>query len=774
MYTDVHAGDRRPAGWGDKIWSLGLLIFSLFIALWLVSLIGPVHDQAPLVFSLSWVPSLGVDLAFLIDGLSLLFALLVSGVGFFVSLYAAFYLRGHPLLKRFFLYLLLFMLGMLGLVLAGNLITLFVFWEVTTVASYLLIGFNHESASARRSALQALLITALGGLALLAGLILLGSVAGTYDLVQVLSSRGQVQGHALYTPILILVLIGAFTKSAQLPLHFWLPNAMAAPTPVSAYLHSATMVKAGIYLLARLHPVLGGSGLWLWILTLVGAATAVVAAILALRQTDLKLSLAYTTVVALGTLTMFLGSDASVAIAAAITFVLVHSLYKAALFMVVGIIDHQTGTRDLHALGGLIRRLPITFGIALAAGLSMAGFPPFLGFIGKELKYEGALAIAEEPLLVAIAAVFANALMVAVSATVALRPFLGKLPPTLASSREASAGLWLSPLVLALLGFTFGVAPGLVADTLVQPAVTAILGRPEVVKLKLWHGVNVPLMMSIATLLLGVLTFLMQRRIRDGLNRAARWLPSRMDRQWDRGLALFKRAAALHTRYLQHGLLQGYMAVVFIAVVATLFWAVFWGESRAGGFEMQFNWARLTLKEWAAMALVLSGSLVAIGCRAPLTAICSLGGMGVGVALIYLFFGAPDVAITQLLVETLFLVLVAMTLNRLPHSMAVRGTRPRYLHALIAVLVGAAVSLVLLAVIQQPLVSPTREYYELASVPEAFGRNIVNVILVDFRALDTFGEVVVVLVAALGAAALLRRHPGNGIPGYRDQGGPEE
>ncbi|WP_066961048.1 hydrogen gas-evolving membrane-bound hydrogenase subunit E [Microbulbifer sp. Q7] len=752
MYTDVHAGDQRPSGWGDTLWSLALLLFSLAVALWLVSLIGAVRAEAPLVFAVRWVPSLGVDFAFLVDGLSLLFALLVSGVGFFVSLYATFYLRSHPLLKRFFLYLLLFMIGMLGLVLAGNLITLFVFWEVTTVASYLLIGFNHESATARRSALQALLITALGGLALLAGLILLGSAAGTYDLAEVLSARDLVQGHALYVPILVLVLIGAFTKSAQMPLHFWLPNAMAAPTPVSAYLHSATMVKAGIYLLARLHPVLGGTGPWMWILTVVGAVTAIVAAILALRQTDLKLALAYTTVVALGTLTMFLGSDASVAIAAAITFVLVHSLYKAALFMVVGMIDHQTGTRELHALGGLFRRMPVTFGIALAAGLSMAGFPPFLGFIGKELKYEGALAITEGPMLVAFAAVFANALIVAVSATVVLRPFCGRLPPNLSTTREASPGLWVPALVLALLGFAFGVAPALVADSLVQPAVTAILGRPEVVKLKLWHGVNLPLMMSVATLLLGLAVYLLQDRLRARLHRLARRLPARMDVQWDRGLAGFKHAAAAQTRWLQHGVLKHYMAVVFTTVALGLGWALL----HTGGFDTSFNWERLTLKEWAAMALVLTGALVAMGSRAPLTAICSLGGMGVGVALIYLFFGAPDVAITQLLVETLFLVLVAMTLHRLPHSMAVRGTRPRYRDALIALLVGTSVSFVLLAVIQQPLVSPTKEYFELAAVPEAFGRNIVNVILVDFRALDTFGEVVVVLVAAVGAAALLR------------------
>ena len=728
-----------------------VLAVPVAITVWLLTLLGPVRDQGALRFGIEWVPSLGVALDFLVDGLSLLFALLVGGIGIFVAIYAGGYLRGHPLLRRFYLYLLLFMLGMLGLVLAGNLITLFVFWEITTLASYLLIGFDHASASARRAALQALLVTALGGLALLAGLLLLGMAAGSFDLAEVLAQGERVRHDALYTPIFILIIAGAFAKSAQVPLHFWLPNAMAAPTPVSAYLHSATMVKAGIYLIARLHPVLAPTGLWMWTLTLVGAATAVMAAVMALRQTDLKLALAYTTLVALGTLTMFLGSDNTVAVAAAITFILVHSFYKAALFMVVGIVDHQAGTRDLHALGGLAGRLPITFVAALAAGLSMAGFPPFLGFIGKELKYEGALAIASEPLLVAGAAVFANALMVAVAATVVLKPFIGSRPAALATTREAPASLWLGPLLLAALGLTFGLAPGLLADTLVQPAVTAILGRPETVKLKLWHGVNVPLLLSVLTLALGIAVFVWQRRMRDLLSRAARWLPLSADRLWDGALAALRRGAYLHTRWLQHGVLQGYLLVVFAAVAASLLWVLL----RGGGLPVPLAWPHLTVKEWAALALVLAGTLAAAGCRAPLTAICSLGAMGVGIALIYLFFGAPDVAITQLLVETLFLVLVAMTLHRLPLADEVRAPRVRVGHALLAAAVGIAVTLAMLLVLQQPFDSPTQSYFERAAVPEAFGRNIVNVILVDFRALDTFGEVVVVLIAAVGAAALL-------------------
>ncbi|KUJ83458.1 Na(+)/H(+) antiporter subunit A [Microbulbifer flavimaris] len=704
-----------------------------------------------LTFGWAWVPSLGISANFFVDGLSSLFALLISGIGVFVAIYAGSYLSGHPHLRRFYLYLLLFMIGMLGLVMAADLITLFVFWELTTISSYLLIGFNHSNSAARRSALQALLITALGGLCLLAGLILLGITADTFDLREILTLGEQVRASTLYVPILILVLLGAFTKSAQLPFHFWLPNAMAAPTPVSAYLHSATMVKAGIYLLARLHPVLAYTEAWQWTLTLVGAATAVVAAVLALRQTDLKLKLAYTTVVALGTVTMFLGAEASVAIAAAVTFILVHSFYKAALFMLVGIIDHRTGTRELDQLGGLRSAMPITCFVAAAAALSMAGFPPFLGFIGKELKYEGALAIASEPLLVAGAAVFANALMVAVAGTVVLKPFFGQRRPADIPVTEAPPGLWLGPLVLSGLGLAFGVATPLVADTLIQPAVTAILGRPEVVKMKLWHGINLPLILSLLTFTLGILVYLAQRPIRAALAAFFSRLPLSGDRAWDRLLEGLKTLAAVQTNLLQHGVMRRYLTVIFATVAAALGFVLL----RAGEIPLDIDWPQLTIKEWAALALTLAGALVAATARAPLAAICALGALGVGLALIYLFFGAPDVAITQLLVETLFLVLVATTLHRLPVFSGAHNPRFRPLDALLALFVGALVTVSILAVMQTPFDATTSEYFERTAVPEAYGRNIVNVILVDFRALDTFGEIVVVFTAAIAAATLI-------------------
>ena len=387
---------------------------------------------------LDWVPSLDVAFAFRIDGLSMLFALLISGIGALVVPYAASYLAGHRSLARLQWTLLAFMLAMLGLVTADDVVLLFVFWELTTITSFLLVGFDHENPAARRAALQALVITGAGGLAMLAGLVILGEIAGTYRLSEILASDVDFTAHAMYPVVLALVLLGAFTKSAQFPFHFWLPGAMAAPTPVSAYLHSATMVKAGIYLLARMQPALGGTEAWFAVLTSVGAITAVWSSMMALRQTDAKLMLAWTTVMALGTLTLFLGSSERIAVLAAMTFLLVHALYKCALFLVIGNVDHGTGTREIARLGGLARALPVTAVAAFAAAFSMAGFPPFLGFIGKELKYEGALAIADEPWPFAGASLLANSMMVAVALIIVVRIFVrGRTTTDVTPSRGA-------------------------------------------------------------------------------------------------------------------------------------------------------------------------------------------------------------------------------------------------------------------------------------------------------------------------------------------------
>ncbi|MEM7423159.1 MAG: putative monovalent cation/H+ antiporter subunit A [Pseudomonadota bacterium] len=702
--------------------------------------------------SYPWVPSLSIELSFYIDGLGLIFALPISAIGVLIMLYSGGYLAGHPHLGRFYIYMLLFMVGMLGLVLADNLITLFVFWEITTVTSYLLIGFDSDSAKARRNALQALLVTGAGGLALLAGLIILGLSVGSFELSEIRATGNLVRDHAYYMPILILVLIGAFTKSAQVPFHFWLPNAMAAPTPVSAYLHSATMVKAGIYLLARMNPILGATDVWIWTLTILGAVTAVVASVLALRQTDLKLALAYTTLMALGTLTMFLGSDDTVAIAAAMTFFLVHSSYKASLFLVVGIIDHGTGTRDVALLRGLAKSMPVVAVAAALASLSMAGFPPFLGFISKELKYEGALAIATEPMFVVGATVLANALMVAVAGIVGLRPFFGTPLETPKAPHAPPFRLWIGPLLLAALGLTFGITPALIADNFVQPAVTSILGRPESVKLLLWHGVNVPLMLSIVTFLLGLAIFFYHQKLRAALARMGAALPTTADGIWDAIVAGTVAMARLQTRVLQSGSLRRYLFVIFTAFILLVGIPLFATDALRFPSAMP----ELLIKEWIVVVLISAGACMAVVAYSRLAIICALGVVGVGVALIFLMFGAPDVAITQLLVETLVVILVALVLLHLPRLGRAAANRLRPFDAIISIAVGAVVALVLLSVVDGPIDRSISTYFEENSVPAAFGRNIVNVILVDFRALDTFGEIGVVAVAAIAAYALIR------------------
>ena len=458
-----------PAGWISVF-----LPTVLFI--WFCQFLLPVASGETVQMGINWVPSLDISLGLLIDGLSLTFALLITGIGTLVTLYSIAYLGRHPEYPRFVLYLMLFMIGMLGLTLADNLIALFVFWEVTTVSSYLLIGFSSDSAKSRRSALQALLVTATGGLALLAGLILLGFAAGTFSLPEILAMGDAIKEHQLYVPILILVLAGAFTKSAQFPFHFWLPNAMAAPTPVSAYLHSATMVKAGVYLMARMNPSLGGTDLWFWALIIAGGFTTVFASVLAIRQTDIKQVLAYTTLMALGALTLFLGVGTSDAIKAAMLFLVVHSLYKAALFLMIGIVDHETGTREVAQLRGLGRKMPITFFAGALGAISMAGIPPFVGFIGKEFLYKAGLG-ADTASLWITGTIFAASVLMFVAAGIAVaRPFLGKLPEKLSDTHEGPILMWIGPLLLGGLSLGFGLYAEIPETWLVAPATWAVYG----------------------------------------------------------------------------------------------------------------------------------------------------------------------------------------------------------------------------------------------------------------------------------------------------------
>ncbi len=749
--------EQHPSSWAFML----ALITAVGLTLGFALQIPVIASGESVGISYSWVPSLGVDLAFRLDGLSLLFALLISGIGVLVVLYAAAYLKDHRDQGRLQILLVAFMLSMLGLVTADNVVLLFVFWELTTVTSFLLVGFDHENARARRSALQALLVTGAGGLALLVGLILLAETTGSYRLSAILAMGPELVADPLYHPILALILIGAFTKSAQFPFHFWLPNAMAAPTPVSAYLHSATMVKAGIYLMARLQPALGGTDAWFYALTIVGAVTALWASLMALRQTDLKLMLAWTTVMALGTLTMFLGSDVRIAVLAAMTFLIVHAFYKCAMFLVIGNVDHGAGTRDIDRLGGLAGAMPITALIATAAGLSMAGFPPFLGFIGKELKYEGALAIAEEPFLIAGAAVAANAMMVAVAMAIVIRVFLRHRPKDAEAlprtPHEASGMMCLGPLLLAGAGLVTGIFPELISKTVIEPAITGVLRAPTTVKLSLWHGINLPLMLSTVTMAIGALLFWQASRVRAVVNTTVKALPLTGDQAFDACMNGVQRLATAITGRLQTGALGHYLTVVFAVIVV------------GGGAALIEAGVPLALDQatpvpplaWVVAAIMAAATGVVVISISRLLAICALGLVGIGVALIFLMFGAIDVAITQLMVETLFVVLIAMVLLRLPGfaGNAHPGRLGTLRDAVIAIGAGLVVGLVTIGVALTPLDLEITRFFEEASYPEAYGRNIVNVILVEFRALDTLGEIAVVATAALAVIALLKVRP---------------
>jgi len=735
------------------------LILTIFFA----SLIPDIAHNHTLRWAIPWVPSLGINLSFFVDGFSLLFALLISGIGTIIMVYSTVYMEHYTQTVRFFIVLNLFMLAMLGIVLGDNMITLFVAWELTTVTSYLLIGFTHEYKSSRDAALQALLVTGIGGLCMLAGLILLGLAAGSFELSEIRAGAVDVREHAFYLPILILILLGTFTKSAQFPFHFWLPNAMAAPTPVSAYLHSATMVKAGVYLMARLYPTLGGTDAWMWTLVIVGGITAVMSSIWSLRMTDLKQVLAYTTVMGLGTLTLFLGAGGDMAIAGAVIFLLVHCLYKATLFLVVGAIDHAVHTRERDQLSGLGGKMPITFMTALGAGLSMAGIPLFIGFLGKETMYEGALHAGIAPGLILAFAVAANALMIAAAGIVAMKPFIGPERKWKHAPHDPPVAMWSGPFVLAALGFVLGIVPGLAAHSLIEPAVSAVAGRPVHLHLALWHGLTWPLALSVLTFALGVACYYFRETMRAWLTRIQERLFVTSEGTYDLALAGLRGLAARQTIILQHGRLRLYLLTIFCTLIGLIGFAFLHGDVVPKPIPLGQTppWA------WPAGLLIIAGSTATILTDSRLTAICALGGVGIGTAILFVSHGAVDVALTQLLVDILFIVLLAVALLKLPpfevRQRMVTGATVG--NAVVAVGVGGLMTLILMTIVGDPLDLRITEYFEANSLVAAHGRNIVNVILVDFRALDTMGEIAVVALAGLSAYALIKLRPRSHPPG---------
>jgi len=718
-----------------------------------VSRAGTVIGGEPIRQVQPWIPALGVDLSFSLDGLSLIFAVLICGIGALVVVYAGSYLAGDPLAGRFQAYLLAFMASMLGLVLADDLIVLFVFWELTSFTSYLLIGYEHRKEKARKAALQALLVTGGGGLALLAGFVLLGQAGGSMQL-SVLCGRAElIQAHALYPAVLALVLVGAFTKSAQFPFHFWLPNAMAAPTPASAYLHSSTMVKAGIYLLARTSPVLGGDPRWTTALTLVGGTTLVVTCWLALHQTQLKRLLAYSTAGMLGAMTLLIGIGTPESTVAAMVVLIAHALYKGALFLVAGTITHVTGESDVRRLGGLGRVMPL---VAVAAGLaaaSMAGLPPLLGFVAKEELIAAALPAGP---VVSTVVVTGAMVFVAVAIAVGWRPFVGARAAAGRHDLHApELALWLGPTVLAIGGLLAGVFSASVLAAPIAAAAAAILGRPTEADLGLWHGPNLVVALSAVAILGGVvLDRVRQRFVERGDGWFGRFGP---DAAYEALLVGLNTVARGHTRLLQSGYLRFYLMIVFATVMGL------GGHAFARGTEMMpvLSLQGVRPYEAGACLLIVSAVVMAVVTRSRLNAVVALGAIGYLIALVFIWYGAPDLAITLFVVETLTVVLFVLTLYHLPQfsSLSTGGARLR--DAVIAIAAGAMVTTLVLISNRAETGPRVSTQYAEASLLEAHGRNVVNVILVDFRGLDTLGEVTVLAVAGLGAYGLLKLHLGH-------------
>ncbi|WP_339079370.1 monovalent cation/H+ antiporter subunit A [Pseudomonas sp. TMP9] len=708
-----------------------------------------------LTVKLEWLPALGLNLSLRLDGLGFLFALLILGIGLLVILYARYYLAKKEPMGRFFAFLLLFMGAMLGVVLSENLLLMLMFWELTSLSSFLLIGFWGARSDARKGARMALAVTGGGGLALFAGILLIGHIVGSFELSQVLAAGDVIRAHALYPLALILVLLGVFTKSAQFPFHFWLPHAMAAPTPVSAYLHSATMVKAGVFLLARLYPALAGSEWWFYLVSITGLVTLLVGAVMALFQHDLKGLLAYSTISHLGLITLLFGLDTRLAAVAAVFHIINHATFKASLFMAAGIIDHETGSRDMRRINGMWKYMPHTAVLAMVAASAMAGVPLLNGFLSKEMFFTETLnqhLLGSFNWVIPAVATLAGVFTVAYSLRFIHDVFFNGEPINLPHypPHEPPRYMKVPVEILVFLCLLVGIVPAYTVAPLLAAAATATLGGElPTYSLAIWHGLNLPLLMSFIALFGGVLIYV----LRQSLFRWYAGLPG-VDAKliFERGIVLLLNLCSAVTRWLENASLQRYLALLLAAALVVVTQGLSSLPQIRGPLELG---AIDGITALGLGIMALAALVTVIFHRQRLVSLLMLSVVGLMVALAFARFSAPDLALTQLSVEVVTIILLMLALFFLPAHTRVESSSLRALRDFIlAVGSGLMVAMLAFAVLTRPYDSISGFFLE-NSKPGGGGTNVVNVILVDFRGFDTLGEIVVLAIAAVGILALL-------------------
>ncbi|GLF91964.1 Na(+)/H(+) antiporter subunit A [Bacillus safensis] len=764
---------RIHTGWFVLI--LPILLFTYFIQMLHIT-----SNGRTLFSQAEWIPSLGMNFTVYVDGLSLLFALLITGIGALVVLYSIFYLsKEKEQLGSFYMYLLMFMTAMLGVVLSDNMVVLYLFWELTSISSFLLIGYWYKRERSRYGATKSLLITVFGGLAMLGGFILIYLITDSFSIREAVNQLQLIMASPYFIPAMILILLGAFTKSAQFPFYIWLPDAMEAPTPVSSYLHSATMVKAGIYLVARFSPIFAMSEVWFWTISIVGLVTLFWGSFHAVRQNDLKAILAYSTVSQLGMIMLMLGVGAAAihennpaffgaAVLAAIFHLINHATFKGSLFMAAGIIDHETGTRDIRKLGGLMTIMPITFTITLIGTFSMAGLPPFNGFLSKELFFTSMIRISDIrftdvstwgaifPALAWLASVFTFIY----SMMLLFKTFRGRLNVDQLEKKphEAPIGMLIPPIILAALVVTFFFFPNILAYSVIEPAIAAIIpeaietGSRFAVKIEAWHGFQPELYMTIGVVVLGTIGYLTLSKWHPMYNIfKEKWSFNAL---YDRSLIGLEKGSYRLTNSYMTGFLRDYLVYVFGFMIIVIGSVMFYQQA----FSFQTDQAAPIGTYEVILSLVMvAATITTVFASSRLTAIIALGVMGYTLSLFFVIFRAPDLALTQLIIETISVALFLLCFYHLPKlSLKQKTRRFKMTNFIISLGVGIVVTCLAFASTSQQSLDTISTYFIENSYKLAGGDNIVNVILVDFRGFDTLFEITVLAIAALGIYGLLK------------------